>query len=208
MEGVLTTIGLGGIVGSGVSSANAAGKAADAQAAAAERAAALSKEQFDITRGDLAPYRDAGTSALDYYQDFLGANGPDEAAAARSRFQTSPGYEFALGEGRRAVEGGAAARGGLLSGGMLKALDTYGRGMADREYGSYLDRFLGLTNLGENAAATTGNFGAQSARDQGNYFLDAGAARAGGYLGKANAFSGVIDNSLKLAGRASGGGWF
>ena len=55
MEGVLTTIGLGGIVGSGVSSANAAGKAADAQAAAAERAAALSKEQFDITRGDLAP---------------------------------------------------------------------------------------------------------------------------------------------------------
>lgn len=208
MEGVLSTIGLGGIVGSGVSSASAAGKAADAQAEAARAAGALSKEQFEATRADLAPYRDAGTSALDYYRSFLGANGPDAAATARTQFQTSPGYEFALGEGRRAVEGGAAARGGLLSGGTLKALDTYGRGMADRESGSYLDRFLGLTSIGQNAAAMTGNLGAQSARDQGGYLLDAGAAEAGGYLGKANAFSGVINNSLKLAGKAAGGGYY
>lgn len=208
MEGVLTTIGLGGIVGSGVSSANAAGKAADAQAAAAERAAALSKEQFDITRGDLAPYRDAGARGLDYYQNFLGMNGADSRGQAYDQFRSSPGYQFAMDEGVRATEGGAAARGGLLSGGTLKALQDRGMGLADQTQGSYLDRFLGLSSLGQNAAAQTGNFGAQAARDQGNYFLDAGAARAGGYLGKADAFSGVINNSLKLAGRASGGGYF
>ena len=205
MEGVLTTIGLGGIVGSGVSSANAAGKAADAQSAAAAEAGRLSREQFEATRADLAPYRDAGGRALNYYEDFLGANGADKRGEAFDLFRSSPGYQFAQDEGIRATEGGAAARGGLLSGGTLKALQERGMGLADQTSGSYLDRFLGLANMGQNSAAMTGNFGAQAARDQGGYLLDAGAARAGGYLGKADAFSGVINNSLKLAGRASGG---
>lgn len=207
MEGVLGTIGLGGIVGSGISSASAAGKAADAQAAAAAEAGRLSREQFEATRADLAPYRDAGGRALGYYEDFLGANGADRRTAAHDIFRSSPGYQFAQDEGIRATEGGAAARGGLLSGGTLKALQARGMGLADQTSGSYLDRFLGLANLGQNSAAMTGNFGAQAARDQGNYLLDAGAAEAGGYLGKADAFSGVINNTLKLAGRA-GGGYF
>lgn len=200
---------VGGSLLSGLFGASAADDAAKAQAQANAMAIAEQRRQYNQTRGDLGPYRDAGTGAINYYQDFLGANGPEAAARARERFQTSPGYEFELEQGLRGIEGRAAAGPtGFLSGGRIKAATEYATGLANREVGSYLDRFLGLTNLGENAAAQTGNFGAQSANNISNLYSDTGAAQAGGILGKANAYTGAIDNTLKLGAYGYGQGWF
>lgn len=193
----------GAALGAGAS-IYSANKAADAQKDAAAAAGALEERKLAQIRGDLAPYRDAGSQALGYYQDFLGVNGPEASARARDMFQTSPGYDFAFDEGMRATEGGAAARGGLLSGGTLKALQARGQGLANQEYGSYLDRFLGLSSMGENAAAQTGNFTAGSAARQGQYLTDAGAAQAGGYLAAGQGVTGAINNSLKLYGQTQG----
>jgi len=179
-------------------------QASDAQSDAAASAQALEERKLQQTRGDFAPYRDAGSRALGYYEDFLGANGPEKSASARDMFQTSPGYQFAMDEGIRATEGGAAARGGLLSGGTLKALQARGQGLANQEYGSYLDRFLGLASLGENAAAQTGNFTAGSAARQGGYITDAGAAQAGGYLAAGQGVNGAISNGLNFYGYMKG----
>lgn len=197
----------GAALGAGAS-IYSANKAADAQKDAAAQAQALEERKLAQIRGDLAPYRDAGSRALGYYEDFLGVNGADAAASARNMFQTSPGYDFAFDEGMRATEGSAAARGGLLSGGTLKALQARGQGLANQEYGSYLDRFLGLAGIGENAAAQTGNFTAGSAARQGGYLLDAGAAQAGGYLAAGEGINGAINNSLKLYGQGRGQGWW
>jgi len=191
------------VVGAGAS-IYSADKASEAQSDAAAQAGALEREAQQQIRGDLAPYRDAGSKALGYYQDFLGANGADAAASARNMFQTSPGYDFAMDEGIRATEGGAAARGGLLSGGTLKALQARGQGLANQEYGSYLDRFLGLANMGQNSAAQTGSFTAGSAARQGGYITDAGAAQAGGYLAAGQGVNGAINNSLNLYGYMKG----
>lgn len=191
------------VVGAGAS-IYSADKASEAQSDAAAQAGALEREAQQQIRGDLAPYRDAGSKALGYYQDFLGANGADASASARNMFQTSPGYQFAQDEGIRATEGGAAARGGLLSGGTLKALQERGQGLANQEYGSYLDRFLGLANMGQNSAAQTGQFSAGSAARQGGYITDAGAAEAGGYLSAAQGVNGAISNGLSLYGYMKG----
>ena len=59
-----------------------------------------------------------------------------------------PGYQFAFGEGQRAVQTGAAARGTLLTGGTLKALTRYGTGIADQLYGNTVNRYLSLADLG------------------------------------------------------------
>jgi len=59
-----------------------------------------------------------------------------------------PGYEFAFGQGQRAVQSSAAARGTLLTGGTLKALARYGTGVADQLYGNTVNRYLSLADLG------------------------------------------------------------
>jgi hypothetical protein len=180
--------------------------ASDAQQSAANRASRIERENAERIRSDFAPYRDAGASALSRYADAMGLNGAAARDQFRTDFRTDPGYGFAFDEGMRATEGSAAARGGLLSGGTLKALQRRGQGMADQQYGSYLDRFYNLANMGQNSAAQTGQFGSQSAGRQGAYALDAGAARAGGYLSAAQGVNGAISNGLNFYGRQQGYG--
>jgi len=187
--------------GASIYSAN---KAADAQKKAAAQATALERENNAQIRADFAPYRDAGASALTKYADSLGLNGDAARQSFVDGFRADPGYQFAFDEGQRAIQGSAAARGGLLSGGALRALQRTGQGMADQQYGSYLDRFGYLANMGQNSAAQTGQFGAQSAGRQGAYALDAGAARAGGYLSAAQGVNGAISNGLQMYGYMNG----
>lgn len=186
--------------------AAASSSASDAQSDAAKNAARLDEKKFQQTRADLAPYRDTGASALTKYADSLGLNGDAARTQFRDDFRADPGYQFAFDEGQRAIQGSAAARGGLLSGGALRALQRTGQGMADQQYGSYLDRFGYLANMGQNSAAQTGQFASQSAGRQGAYALDAGAARAGGYLSAANTATGAISNGMQLYGRMQGYG--
>lgn len=186
----------------------AADQASDAQRDAAVNAQRADEKKFQQIRSDLAPYRDAGGSALTKYADSLGLNGDAARDQFRTDFRADPGYQYAFDEGMRAVEGSAAARGGVLNGGTLRALQRTGQGMADQQYGSYLDRFMGLANMGQNSAAQTGQFANASAGRQGQYALDAGAARAGGYLSAANGVNGAISNGLQLYGYGQGQGWF
>ena len=71
-------------VASGAMGARAARKAADTQAAAADRAMAQEREMFDISRADLAPYREQGYTALEDIErmkPFLTSQfGPDQLA--------------------------------------------------------------------------------------------------------------------------------
>ena len=182
----------------------AGGMASDAQSKAATNAARADEAKFQQIRGDLAPYREVGASALTKYADSLGLNGDAARQSFVDGFRADPGYQFAFDEGQRAVQGSAAAKSGLLSGGALRALQRTGMGMADQQYGTYLDRFSNLANMGQNSAAQTGQFGAMSAGRQGQYALDAGAAKAGGYLSAANGVNGAISNGLQLYGYMNG----
>lgn len=178
--------------------------ASDAQSDAAGQAARLDERKFQQIRGDLAPYRDTGGSALTRYADALGLNGDAAREQFRTDFRSDPGYQYRFDEGMRAVEGSAAARGGVLNGGTLRALQRTGQGIADQGYNSYLDRFMGLANMGQNSAAQTGQFSNASSDRQGRYALDAGAARAGGYLSAANTATGAISNGLQVYGYMNG----
>lgn len=137
-----------GIAGSALQSgaaSSAADKSTAAQQAAEERA-----------RADLQPWTATGGLANTASTDLLGLNGPDAATAAMGRYQTSPGYQWQLGEGLRAVDAGAAAKGILRSGATLKAEQAYGAGLADQDFGQYYNRLFDLSKLGESAAAGEG----------------------------------------------------
>ena len=147
------------IAAAGISAAGAIGGSllqADATKSAQSSANAAQQAALDQSRADLAPYNTQGALATTDASNLLGLNGPDAATAAMGNFQTSPGYQFSLDQGLRAVDAGAAAHGMLRSGAALKAEQTFGTGLADQEFSNYYNRLFSLANLGENAAAKTG----------------------------------------------------
>ena len=56
--------------------------------------------------------------------------------------QNSPGYQFRLSQGIKALQQSAAAKGGLFTGGTGKALTDYGINMANQSYGDDFNRAL------------------------------------------------------------------
>jgi hypothetical protein len=168
---------------------DASGKAIDAQ-----------QEARDQARADLAPWTATGGTANTATTDILGLNGPDAATAARDRFQTSPGYQWSLDQGLRAVDAGAAASGMLRSGATLKAEQTFGTGLADQEFTNYYNRLFDLSKLGESAAS--GQAGASQTAGQGiaQTDLSQGSALSSIYgnaaQGIGNAFNTYQNNSL------------
>jgi len=139
-------------IGAGISAAGSIGGSLISSGKAGA-GAGQSQQLLEQQRADLAPYRDVGAVSLQDQQDLLGLNGPDAANAAMARFQTSPGYQWSRDQGLQAVDAGAAAREMLRSGATLKAEQTFGTGLADQEFGNYYNRLMGLTTLGETAAA-------------------------------------------------------
>jgi hypothetical protein len=190
MTWVATAIGGSTLVG-----AYSANKAAKTQAGAADRAAQLQQEQFNRQVELQAPFREAGVRAL-----------PELEAASRyipfsmSEFTADPGYAFRLSEGQKALDRQAAARGGLISGGALKAATRYGQDMGSQEYTNAFNRYqterqarLGplqsLAGVGQSSVAQLGQAGQAMATGVGEAGGQAAQARASGYMGGANALS-------------------
>lgn len=142
-------------------------------------------------------------------------------------FEADPGYQFRMTEGMRGVEGGAAARGGLLSGAALKAIQKYGQGLASQEYGNAYGRFnadqtnqynrlAGLVNTGQGATNQVSNAAGQFGQSQANNIIGAGNAQASGIMGMTNALTGGINQYMNtqnqnrlmdLIRKPGGGGW-
>jgi hypothetical protein len=72
-------------------------------------------------------------------------------------FQTEPGYQFRFEEGQRALDRGAAARGGLLSGGYGRKAIRYGQGFASNEYANVYNRIANIAGMGQVANQHAGN---------------------------------------------------
>lgn len=61
-------------------------------------------------------------------------NAPHFAAPTLQQVQNSPGYQFRLQSGQQSLQGAAAAKGLLRSGGTLADLTKYGTELADQQY--------------------------------------------------------------------------
>lgn len=102
--------------------------------------------------GAYQPWVTSGGAANTMYGNALGLNGADGNAAATGAFQAGPGYQFAMDQGTQAALRGASAGGMLNSGNTLTALTQFGQGLANQEYGSWLDRLSGMSSQGLSAA--------------------------------------------------------
>jgi hypothetical protein len=208
----------GAIVGSAVigagASIHAANKASKAQIKAAQTAADVQREAFARQEQLQEPFRQAGLTAQQQIMQLLGLGGdataPGYGSMARSfgmsDFEADPGYAFRQSEGMKALERSAAARGQLLSGGTMKGIQRFGQDLASQEYGNAFNRFQiersarlnplqSMMGSGQSATNTmtsaAGNLGQGLAQSE----MNAGAARASGYVGAANALNQAIGSA-------------
>jgi hypothetical protein len=123
------------------------------------------KQGLTTATNQLSPWTTTGVPANTAQADLLGLNGPDAATAAFGNYRTSPGYDWQMKEGLRAVDAGAAANGLLRSGATLKAEQTFGAGLADSDFGNYWNRLQQLSGAGLTAAGGIANAAMGGAKD-------------------------------------------
>jgi len=190
-------------------------QAAQAQREGTQMGIDEQRRQFDLGRSDMAPWIAAGTNALYDMQDLLGmeqtlapwqdeenkkalAEGKPAPYALPTRTRRTPeemvmqdpSYLWRRDQGRKAVEGSAAARGGLFSGNALKALDDYGQNTGLSEYTNIFNRLAGISGAGQNTAQTTGAWGNQLGRDTAAGYRGMGDATSNAILQKGQAQAG------------------
>jgi hypothetical protein len=192
-------------VASSAISSRSASKATRAQTQADERRLALEKEMFERQVELQEPLRQLGLSNLNRLASLYGEGGAYAAAPTMGEIQMDPGYTFRLTEGQKALERSAAARGGLLSGSMLKGAQRYGQSLASQEFANAYERarqqradvsnaLIGLGNLGPAAASQIGGAARDYTTGAGQAIGNIGAARASGYQAQGN----ILQNALNL----------
>ena len=194
----------GASIGSGISGASAARKAADVQAQATQAAQDAQERMFNKQLELQEPFRQAGIGALNKLIPLS-----DYTKFGMEQYQADPGYAFRLSEGMKALDRTAAARGGLLSGATLKGAQRYGQDLASQEYQNAFNRYQteraaqlnplqSLAGVGQTAAGTLTNaYGAYGAQT-GQNLQDIGTARASGYLGGQNALSSALGQAGQM----------
>lgn len=202
--------------------AGAANYAADLQKQESDKALAFQQQQWDTQQKNMAPWLQTGQSALGQLHYLTKTPGqglltPFQAPDSVT-MQNDPGYQERLKQGQQMLENSAAAHGGLLSGNTAQAEQKFGQDYASNEYSNVynrafntfhsnqtdqFNRLAALSGVGQQTASTLGQQGQSAANNVGNIMLTTGAqqgqdaqnaaaARASGYVGGANAWSGAL----------------
>lgn len=197
-------------------------KAADATVQANRENIDFQKWLYEQQKEMQMPWLNAGQEALARIQDTPDFTfTPDDI----SKFY-DPAYQFRVNEGQNAIERGAAARGGQLSGAQQRRLMEYGQGMASQEYqnafnrmqmantnrynqerGQYetnLGRQQSLAGVGQSTLGGIQNAGNVMGAQVGNSILNQGNAIAQRYYGDAQ--SGMMRSNNIMSGLFTLGG--
>lgn len=141
-------------------SSHAVSQASAAQTATNNQALGEQQREYDTSRADFAPWRQAGQDALSQLAathgiSVPGATANGDPAHPFAAFEASPDYAFRVGEGERAITGNRAARGLLDSGSLGTGLINFGQRAGSQEYGAWYDRLSALAGVGQSATAQT-----------------------------------------------------
>jgi hypothetical protein len=186
--------------------ADAASEAAGIQAGAAGEGIAEQRRQFDALQALLKPYTEAGLPALQQQQALLGLQGPEAEQAAIERIRGGETFQALAQQGEEALLQRASATGGLRGGNIQGALAQFRPALLNQAIEQQYGRLGGMTQLGQRSAAGVGAAGMESGTNVANLLAQQGAARAGGELGEAKAFSGLFNLPAQVLGFQYGAG--
>ena len=188
----------------GMMQADAAGDAASLQAGAASEGIAEQRRQFDALQALLKPYTEAGTPALAAQQAMLGLGAPGAEAAQIAAVEGSPTFQALLRSGEEALLQRASATGGLRGGNVQAALAQFRPQLLAQQLEDRYSKLGGLTTLGQRSAAGVGAAGMETGTNVANLLANRGAALAGGEIGEAKAYSGLLNLPAQVLGMQYG----
>lgn len=191
-----------GAAGSYAASSDAARK----QGHATDDALAEQQRQYDLSRNDQAPYREAGSAALQKLNGLSDTDPTPDAASVMSQ----PGYQFGLNQGINSAEGSQAAKGGLYSGAALKALTQYGNDYATTKYqdafnnaqtsfGNRWNRLAGLAGIGQTATQQGVASGQNYANQTGALMTNNANAQGAAGIAQGNVFGNLANQAGSAA---------
>lgn len=217
----------GATLGSAALGASAASKAAKAQTNAANQANQTQRDIFDKQTALQEPFRQGGMAAESRLLELLGLAPPGGNTAgglnvnpatadfgkyakdfSMNDFTADPGYGFRLSEGTKALNNSMAASGLRGSGAALKAGERFGQDLASQEYQNAFNRYQvnrsnqlnplqSLMGGAQSSANTLTGAAGQMGQTIGENQLQAGNARASGYVGGANALTGALSSGFQ-----------
>lgn len=233
-----TALAIGGIAAAGVSGglsyagqkgvSSSENSAAQLQAQEAANSLAFQKQEFNTEQTNQAPFLQAGQNAIGNLTSLMAPGGSlsqqwtgQFAAPTAAQAAATPGYQFALDQGRSAIQNSAAAQGNLISGGSEAALDQYSQGLASNTYqqsfnnaltqyqqgynqfqqgqANTYNRLANIAGLGQTSAAQLGSEGQAAANEVTATNLSSGAQIGQDYVNAAGARASgynAIGNSL------------
>ena len=126
-------------------------------------------------------FRDPGVPALNMNAALSGALGPAAQAQAFADFQDDPGTQWLRDRGRQERLAAASATGGLGGGNVLKAIESFGQGLAAQQLGQRQDRLAQITGTGLQAQGMMGGLRGEQASTLGNLIGNFGRAQSDAY---------------------------
>lgn len=196
---------VGSVAGAAIGSKSVS-KAADTQAASTDKALAENARQYDQTRADYTPYREAGVKALGTYA------AENDTPLDVSHLQMDPGYQFGLTQGQQAIERKTAASGGRISGAALKEAAQYGTDYATSGYSAAygrvksnredrLNRLAALAGVGQTATNSVTAAGTATTNSNNALVTAAGNSAGAAQLAQGNIWGNAGNQITALYGR-------
>ena len=198
-------------IGGQLLKANAARRAANDQKRGIANGKADINTNFDKAQEYQDPYVSAGKQTIGDLTTGLAPGGEFNRNFTMADFAADPGYQFRMDQGQKAVDQGAASRGGVLSGAALKGEQKFGQGLADQTYQSAYERFnndlnnrfnrlSSVATKGQHAADVSTNSSQQRGEMLGNLSINQGNVNAA----KDIAYGNAEVNGLNAVGNAVG----
>lgn len=145
-------------------------------------------------------YRVMGGRAAMSLQDLVGD--PD---AFLESFRTDPGYQFASEQGLQGIDRMQSERGNLYSGQALKEGMRFNQGLADQQFGSYIERLLAMSDRGQSAVGQQFALQAPFFQAQAGARNDKAGAIAASEAAQSNGMMSLLGLGAGIAGQAFGG---
>jgi len=209
----LTALALGGAAIGAIGQSSAANNATNAQQEAANQQLALQQQIYGDQTQRFDPFYQFGQAGISGLQNALNSQPTYQAY----NHTADPGYQYMLDQSQNAIQGSAAANGGLFSGATLQALQSNATGLASQdynqgfarhqqiygnqqnEYQNRLNALFNQVNMGQGAAGMQATAGSNYAAGAGQAYGAYGDAGAAGAIAQGNALSGGINNALGAA---------
>ncbi len=185
----------GDIIGAGNASAQQVRQAAGEGISRVDEATGNANRLLD-------PYAETGAQSTNLLTQGLAAGGDFNRTPTLQDIQIDPGYGFRAQQATKALEGSAAARGGVTAGGGRDVL-ALNSNLASQEYQNAFERFRNTTNDRFNRLNITAGRGADVAGQQGANLTGAGTFGANLNYGSAGQAANFNNNAALTAGQNS-----